>query len=73
MGHVDPLLGNELTNTFPWRWIVGNQFVMDYVSVDIGVQQAFPSILICYIRGHSDQNRETRMEPVIVQSEWSKS
>jgi hypothetical protein len=23
--HVDPLLKNELTNTFPWIWIIGNQ------------------------------------------------
>jgi hypothetical protein len=48
---------------------------MEHVSVDNGVQQAFPWILIRYITGNSDQNtsvgsqsyirsesRETRME-----------
>jgi hypothetical protein len=28
--HVDPLLGTDLTNTFPQRWILGNQLVIEW-------------------------------------------
>jgi hypothetical protein len=52
---AEPLLGNELTKTFPRRWILGNQFVTELVSVETGVQQAFPWVLIRYITGNSDQ------------------
>lgn len=34
---VDPLLGNESINTFPWRWILGN-------NPSLCDKQAFPWI-----------------------------
>jgi hypothetical protein len=45
--HVGPLLGNALTNIFPWRWILGNQVVF----VDTNDQQTFPWIRMRYIKG----------------------
>jgi hypothetical protein len=34
--NVDPLLGNWLTNTSPWTYILGNQLVTEHISVDTG-------------------------------------
>jgi hypothetical protein len=54
--HVDPLLGNELTDTFPLRLILRKWLITGHISMDTSDQQTFPWILICYIRGRSDQN-----------------
>jgi hypothetical protein len=63
--HVNPFIGNELTNTFPgmrkWKMqILGNQFVAveaTSVSMDMSNQQTFPRIPLRYISGRSDKNQ----------------
>lgn len=54
--HLDPFLGNELTNTFLQRLILGNQIGKEHISMDMSDQQTFPWIPKHCIRGHSDQN-----------------
>jgi hypothetical protein len=49
-----PIARERVTNTFPWKWILGNQLTTEHVSVNTGVQQEFPWILIRYITGNSE-------------------
>jgi hypothetical protein len=42
--HVDQWLGNVFTNTFPCRWILGNQLGTEYVSWDTKRKDVSPEI-----------------------------